>query len=59
MGSTALQRASKELQEAEMFRDKMSSVQTWMMRLKLPNDLRVKIRSYYAEVNKVARRHCL
>jgi len=45
-----LQRASKELQEAEMFRDKMSSVQTWMTRLKLPLDLRAKIRAYYAEV---------
>ncbi|KAA6417271.1 MAG: cyclic nucleotide-binding [Trebouxia sp. A1-2] len=43
-------RASKELQEAEMFRDKMSSVQTWMARLKLPRDLRAKIRAYYAEV---------
>lgn len=46
-----LQRASKELQEAEMFRDKMSSVQTWMARLKLPRDLRTKIRAYYAEVS--------
>ena len=46
----SLQRASKELQEAELFRDKMSSVQTWMTRLKLPADLRAKIRTYYAEV---------
>ncbi|DBA74007.1 hypothetical protein WJX77_011223 [Trebouxia sp. C0004] len=48
--TSLLQRASKELQEAEMFREKMSSVQTWMARLKLPRDLRAKIRAYYAEV---------
>ena len=33
-----------------MFREKMGSVQDWMSRVKLPRDLKQKIRGYYAEV---------
>ena len=39
------------MKEAETFRDKMSSVQKWMIRLQLPHELRVKIRQYYAEAS--------
>lgn len=49
-----LQRSSKEVQEAELFRNKMDHVQQWMARIKLPRELRNKIRSYYSEVILVA-----
>jgi hypothetical protein len=39
------------MKEAETFRDKMSSVQKWMIRLQLPHELRTKIRQYYAEAS--------
>lgn len=39
------------MKEAETFRNKMSSVQKWMIRLQLPHELRVKIRQYYAEAS--------
>ena len=45
------QRASEQMKEAETFREKMSSVQKWMIRLQLPHELRVKIRQYYAEAS--------
>lgn len=32
----------------------MDSVQKWMTRIKLPRDLRTKIRNYYAEVGEAA-----
>ncbi|KAL0053143.1 hypothetical protein WJX82_001510 [Trebouxia sp. C0006] len=48
--TSLLQRASEQMKEAETFRNKMSSVQKWMIRLQLPHELRVKIRQYYAEV---------
>ena len=45
-----MQRASQEVKDAQMFREKMGSVQDWMSRVKLPRDLKQKIRAYYAEV---------
>ena len=39
------------MKEAETLRDKMSSVQKWMIRLQLPLELCVKIRQYYAEAS--------
>ena len=45
-----LQRASQEVKEAQMFREKMGTVSEWMGRVKLPRDLKGKIRAYYAEV---------
>ena len=33
-----------------MFREKMGTVSEWMGRVKLPRDLKAKIRAYYAEV---------
>lgn len=47
------QRASQEVKDAQMFREKMGSVQDWMSRVKLPRDLKQKIRAYYAEVQAV------
>ena len=48
--SSLLQRASQEVKEAQMFREKMGTVSEWMGRVKLPRDLKAKIRAYYAEV---------
>lgn len=45
-----LQRASQEVKDAQMFREKMGSVSEWMGRVKLPRELKAKIRAYYAEV---------
>lgn len=49
-----VQRASQEVKDAQMFREKMGSVQDWMSRVKLPRDLKQKIRAYYAEVGSLA-----
>ncbi len=48
--SLIMQRASQEVKDAQMFREKMSSVADWMGRVKLPRELKAKIRAYYAEV---------
>ena len=45
-----MQRASQEVKDAQMFREKMGSVSEWMGRVKLPRELKSKIRAYYAEV---------
>ena len=45
-----VQRASQEVKDAQMFREKMASVSEWMGRVKLPRELKAKIRAYYAEV---------
>ena len=45
-----VQRASQEVKDAQMFREKMGSVSEWMGRVKLPRELKAKIRAYYAEV---------
>ncbi len=45
-----MQRASQEVKDAQMFREKMASVSEWMGRVKLPRELKTKIRAYYAEV---------
>ncbi len=46
-----MQRASQEVKDAQMFREKMTSVSEWMGRVKLPRELKTKIRAYYAEVD--------
>lgn len=46
-----MQRASQEVKDAQMFREKMTSVSEWMGRVKLPRELKTKIRAYYAEVS--------
>ncbi|KAL0047426.1 hypothetical protein WJX82_003095 [Trebouxia sp. C0006] len=48
--TSLLQRASQEVKDAQMFREKMASVSEWMGRVKLPRELKTKIRAYYAEV---------
>ncbi|KAL0037532.1 hypothetical protein WJX77_001322 [Trebouxia sp. C0004] len=48
--TSLLQRASQEVKDAQMFREKMASVSEWMARVKLPRELKTKIRAYYAEV---------
>ncbi|KAA6419227.1 MAG: cation channel family, partial [Trebouxia sp. A1-2] len=48
--TSLLQRASQEVKDAQMFREKMTSVSEWMGRVKLPRELKTKIRAYYAEV---------
>ena len=49
-GSVTLQRASQEVKEAQMFREKMGHVSEWMARAQLPRNVKEKIRAYYAEV---------
>ncbi len=46
-----MQRASQEVKDAQMFREKVASVSEWMGRVKLPRELKTKIRAYYAEVS--------
>lgn len=46
-----MQRASQEVKDAQMFRENMTSVSEWMGRVKLPRELKTKIRAYYAEVD--------
>lgn len=45
-----LQRASQEVKEAQMFREKMGHVTEWMGRSQLPRNVKEKIRCYYSEV---------
>ena len=45
-----LQRASQEVKEAQMFREKMGHVSEWMARAQLPRNVKEKIRAYYTEV---------
>ena len=45
-----LQRASQEVKEAQMFREKMGHVSEWMARVQLPRSVKEKIRAYYTEV---------
>ena len=49
-GFVTLQRASQEVKEAQMFREKMGHVSEWMARAQLPRNVKEKIRAYYAEV---------
>lgn len=50
IGIAMLQRASQEVKEAQMFREKMGHVTEWMARSQLPRHIKEKIRSYYSEV---------
>ncbi|KAL3138951.1 hypothetical protein ABBQ32_005763 [Trebouxia sp. C0010 RCD-2024] len=48
--TSLLQRASQEVKEAQMFREKMGHVTEWMGRSQLPRNVKEKIRCYYSEV---------
>ena len=50
-GFVTVQRASQEVKEAQMFREKMGHVSEWMSRAQLPRNVKEKIRAYYAEVS--------
>lgn len=47
---TVIQRAGSQGRRNEMFRERLPHIQTWMRQCELPEPLRRKIRSYYAEV---------
>lgn len=57
--SSMLQRASKSARRAQLYRDKMDSVNKWLHARKLPSHLRHKVQQYYAEVGTPRHHHLM